>query len=292
MARVLVVGALHHDVIVTAPRLPGLDETLVGDGVTYALGGKGGNQALAAARHGADVFFAGRVGTDEAGRSMLAQLVAGGVDASQVTVDAERSSGMSVAILTANGEYGAVIVSAANSAIIGETVTLPDGCGIVVLQNEVPEAVNLAVARSAKDANARVILNAAPARTCTPELLALTDIVAVNRVEAEMMAHSLDAYCGTLIETRGAEGCLVRVGNVPTRHLPAFPVSVLSAHGAGDCFVGALAARLCNGDPLETAALYASAAAALHVSTPVGQRASVALEQVLHLMETRHADGH
>jgi ribokinase len=156
-AQVLVVGALHHDVIVSAPRLPALDETLPGSAVTYALGGKGGNQALAAARHGAATAFAGRVGADEAGHTMVAQLAAGGVDTAQIIHDPAHASGMSVAIVTAGGEYAAVIVSAANRAVNADDIIVPEGTRVVVLQNEVSETVNVAVANKAERAGAMVL---------------------------------------------------------------------------------------------------------------------------------------
>ena len=111
----LVVGALHWDVVVRAPRLPELDETLRGQEVAYQFGGKGGNQAIAAAKAGAPVNFAGRIGADAAGKSMLKQLETAGVDVSQLQRGLG-SSGMSVAIATDGGYYGAVIVSAENHA--------------------------------------------------------------------------------------------------------------------------------------------------------------------------------
>jgi ribokinase len=292
MAQVLVVGALHHDVIVNAPRLPVLDETLPGSAVTYALGGKGGNQALATARHGANVAFAGRAGNDAAGRSMLAQLAAGGVNVTQVQMDPSLASGMSVAIVTDDGDYGAVIVSAANLGIDGDAINLPDGCKIVIQQNELPERINLAVARKAQARGAMVMLNAAPARPVAAEMLALTGMLVVNRVEAGMLAGSLAGFSGTLIETRGAQGCMVQRPGFKPLHLPAFAVEVISTHGAGDCFVGALAARLALNEQLEAALSYATAAAALHVSTPVEKRPAITEADVMRLMGTRHADGH
>ncbi|WP_187969594.1 PfkB family carbohydrate kinase [Aquibium microcysteis] len=286
MGSVLVVGALHHDVIVTAQRLPVLDETLPGTGVTYALGGKGGNQALAAARLGASVAFAGRVGRDEAGAAMTAQLAAGGVDVSRIAVDPALASGMSVAIVTQGGDYGAVIVSAANGAIDGGSIALPHDCGLVLLQNEVPEAANLAVARKAAATGARVVLNAAPARAVPRELLSLTDVLVVNRVEAEMIGRGLDGFRGTLIETRGDEGCILRSPGEATRHVAAFPVGVVSTHGAGDCFTGALAARLAAGGDLGGAVSFAAAAAALHVSMPVARRGTLTAADVTRLSES------
>ncbi|MCU0831951.1 MAG: PfkB family carbohydrate kinase [Rhizobiaceae bacterium] len=292
MAEILVVGALHHDVIVNAPRMPALDETLPGSGVTYALGGKGGNQALAAARHGATVAFAGRVGADEAGRSMRTALAAGGVDTSRIAIDPTLASGMSVAIVTQAGDYGAVIVSAANMAIDPAAIEIPGACKVLVLQNEVPEAVNIVVATRARAKGASVMLNAAPARAVTPDLLAMVDILIVNRVEAAMLGEALKGFAGTVIETRGADGALIHLPSRPERQVPAFPVSVISTHGAGDCFVGALAARLAQSEPFDFALAYASAAAALHVSIPVDRRGTITPDDVIRLIGTRHADGH
>ncbi|MDH3264281.1 MAG: PfkB family carbohydrate kinase, partial [Paracoccaceae bacterium] len=113
---VWVVGSLHLDVIVEAPRLPRLDETLVGQGVSYRLGGKGGNQAVAAARMGAEVAMAGAVGSDAFAETLLAELDRAGVDRAGVA-RLPGASGMSVAILDATGGYGAVIVSAANLVV-------------------------------------------------------------------------------------------------------------------------------------------------------------------------------
>ncbi len=273
---VLVVGSLHLDVIVAAPRLPRLDETLAGQGVRYAFGGKGGNQAVAAARMGAAVAMAGAVGSDAFAATLLAALDRAGVDRTRV---ARRpgASGMSVAIIDARGDYGGVIVSAANLSVTGEGVP-PEGTGHVLLQNEIPEAANLAAARAAAAAGARVILNAAPARPVAPELLALTDILVVNRGEAavltglpedapEAAARTLaDSGPGTVIVTLGAGG-LIALTAAGAFDLPARAVPVVSTHGAGDAFVGALAARLDAGDDLPAALGFAQAAAALHVAT-------------------------
>ncbi len=277
MGRIFVAGALHHDVIVRAPRLPVLDETLTGSAVGYALGGKGGNQAVAAARHGGDVAFAGRIGDDSAGVFLRESLSRNRVDVTQVAVDPDAASGMSVAVVTEGGEYGAVIVSAANLSIDGGTVSIPGGTSHVLLQNEIPQAANIAIAAKAESAGATVILNAAPARRADPVLLAHCGMIVVNRVEAAMLSDELDMFLttgGTVIETRGSDGYVLRARSGETA-FAAHPVKLVSAHGAGDCFCGALAARLAAGDRLEDALQYASAAAALHVSRPVADRGSV-----------------
>lgn len=280
MTGILVAGALHYDVIVNAPRLPALDETLPGSAVAYAFGGKGGNQAVAAARHGASVAFAGAVGDDEAGRFLTAALDAAGVDRTQVTTDPAASSGMSAAIVTVTGDYGAVIVSGVNAMIDPERIAIPPRTGIVLLQNELPETVNLAVARKAREAGSRVILNAAPARALPDALAGLIDIAIINRIEAGALGGQSFPL---LVETRGGEGLVARRGG-ETITLPAPEVAVVSTHGAGDCFTGAFAARLALGDDELAALRYGVAAAALHVSCVPDKRDRITVEQVAAMM--------
>ena len=289
---VLVVGALHHDVIVNASRLPELDETLKGQSVAYALGGKGGNQALSAARHGARTAFAGAVGGDAAGHSMVTMLQAGGVETSQIRVDQTLPSGMSVAIVTANGDYGAVIVSAANDAMNAEPILIPAGLKWLILQNEVLPEINLTIAKKASKSGAKIILNAAPARELEVKLIELVDVLIVNRIEAKALGNTLFENQTTIIETRGGDGANLLPKGGGSAFIPAFKVPVVSTHGAGDCFVGALAARLCVDDDLNSATAYASAAAALHVSSSIRARADITPNDVFKLMESRHANGH
>jgi ribokinase len=290
MSRILVMGALHHDVVVDAPRLPRLDETLVGHAVDYRFGGKGGNQAVAAARLGAEVAMIGRVGQDAAGAAMLAELDRAGVERSGVQ-EVAGASGMSVAITDASGGYGAVIVSAANLLNDGRDA-LPERFGICLMQNEVPEAANLALA-ARLPGDVRLILNAAPARPIDPALLARCGLLVVNRVEAADMARMddpADASCAlaglgpaAVIVTLGAEGLLLCEGG-EVAHLPAHLVEVVTTHGAGDMFLGGLAAALAAGETLTHAARFGQAAAALAVSRPVAQRAGIGAELVRRFM--------
>jgi ribokinase len=260
----LVVGALHLDVIVRAPHLPEPDETVQGSSVDYVVGGKGGNQALAAARMGAPTAFAGRAGTDTFGEILRLKLYQSDVDCSLLQQDAG-DSGMSVAIVDDRGEYGAVIVSGANLAIDAEAIRLPDGLRVLSLQNELPEAVNIAVARRAKAQGAQVWLNAAPARPLSPALLSCIDLMIVNRVEAAFYSDTPDLP--PLLETMGAQG--VRWAG---REWPAFAIEAHSAHGAGDMFIGALAAEVCRGVEIAEALAFAQAAAALHVAQGTSTR--------------------
>lgn len=274
---VVVCGSLHLDIVVRAPRLPGLDETSVGESWGFVCGGKGRNQAVQAAGAGARVAMVGRVGADDFGTRLLESLDAAGVDRGLVTVDGAAGSGMSVAIVNAAGDYGAVIVSGANLAT--EASAIP-ACGVLVLQNEIPEAANIAAARAARVRGARVVLNAAPARPMGTDLLDLVDLLVVNRVEAAQLSgidvHDVAAASragGALMDrgrsvvvTLGGDGLvLVAPGSAPAT-IAAQTVRVVTTHGAGDCFVGALAARLAAGDDLAASCRAANAAAARHVA--------------------------
>ena len=162
---VLVVGSLYHDIMITGPRLPRRDETLVGTGWSPKFGGKGGNQAVAAARIGLARLL-GAVGSVGFGDFMRAGLIAAQVQTEFVQTCAA-PTGISVAIVDPNGDYGAVIVSGANLHI--DPLALADpglwaNIGVLLLQNEVPEALNLAAAKAARARRIPVILNAAPAR--------------------------------------------------------------------------------------------------------------------------------
>jgi ribokinase len=277
---VLVCGSLHLDVVVTAPHLPRLDETVAGQGVRYPFGGKGGNQALAAARLGARVAMAGRIGSDAFGRTLLDTLTEARIDTTLLQRD-PGPSGMSVAIEDASGSYGAVIVSAANLNLDPDRIEIAPGTSHVLLQNEVPEDVNLAVAAKARAAGARVVLNAAPARPFTTRLLSLTDLLVVNRIEAEDLAGPVAPEdAARSLATRGPAAVIVTLGagglvlwaDGMLHRAPAHPVDVVSTHGAGDAFLGALAAELSRGAALPAAARYGQAAAALHVSLPPDDR--------------------
>ncbi len=284
---VAVVGSLHLDIMVAAPRLPGRDETLMGSSWHRKPGGKGGNQAVAAARMGARVAFGGAVGADEFGEALREHLLRTGVDATHLEVDPSQGSGMSVAIEEEGGEYGAVVVSGANRGLMSEGLAerwAPLwGARILLLQNELPEDVNLAAARAAKGRDAQVVFNAAPARVASNDLLALVDVLVVNRVEARMLTggegedalRELSAPTRDVILTRGAEGLWLLTRDGTLSDVPPTLVEARSSHGAGDMLCGALAARLAAGATLPDACAFASRAAATFVAMTEDQRATL-----------------
>ena len=281
---VIVCGSLHLDIMLYAPTLPRPDETVTGQRWERKCGGKGGNQAVVAARAGARTAMIGRIGADDFGAQLRAHLEAVGVEHSAVTTDAETGSGMSAAIVQDDGDYGAVIVSGSNLRVDPQAAagawTQLGGARVLLLQNEAPEAVSIAVARAAKAAGAKVLLNAAPARAMSADLLSLIDILIVNRVEAAMLAEvavetregafvaasRLAAFGRSIIVTLGGGGLVVQPHAEPAFWIAPKPVKVVSTHGAGDCFVGSLATRLARGDDLRAAAEFANLAAAAHVS--------------------------
>ncbi|MEZ4596755.1 MAG: PfkB family carbohydrate kinase [Chloroflexota bacterium] len=289
--RVCVVGSLHFDIMVRAPYLPRVGETLIGDAWWWRPGGKGGNQAMAAVRHGAATEMVGRLGDDDLGARLRERLAAAGVGLDHVRATRE-GSGMSVAIEQADGDYAAVVVSGANHELDAEAVAASAdairAAAVLVLQHEISGAANVAAARLARAAGAAVILNAAPARPLDG-MDGLLDVLVVNAVEAEMLGagivRDLDGAgraAGVLLRlaraaivTAGGAGVALATvgGGSPT--VGAHPVTRQASHGAGDAFVGALAARLAGGADLGTALRYANAAAALHVGTDPEGRDSI-----------------
>jgi len=282
---VLVVGSLHHDIMVEADHLPRADETAIGHRWYPKFGGKGGNQAVAAQAAGARGRMFGAVGQDSFGTFLLDALDKGGVDRRFVQQPAGIGSGMSVAIQDRNGDYAATIVSGANLMLDTDALETPalwQDARALVLQNEIPPAVNLAAAQAARARGIPVILNAAPARDVSRPLRQLVDVLVVNAVEAEMFgtdpvtdlpsalaaARHLAAQYDSVIVTAGAQGLAAWTLEDAQITLPARKVRVSSTHGAGDCFTGTLAAALASGHSLEAACRTAADAAAAHVSGP------------------------
>ncbi len=300
-SRVTVVGSLHYDIMVQAPYLPRPGETLIGERWWWKPGGKGGNAAMAAARHGATVEMIGCLGRDGFGERLRERLAAAGVGQLHVCT-VEAGSGMSVAITRADGDYAAVVVSGANreldAAQVAASAEVIGQSHVLLLQNEIGEPANAAAAELARAAGTRVILNAAPARAMGA-MSGLVDVLVVNTVEAEMLgagpvtnlttaadaARRLSSVAPTVIVTAGSAGVAAASGEEHWR-LPAHPIDAPDAHGAGDVFVGALAARLADDAPLPDALRYANAAAALHVGTPEEERAARGAAAVEALLET------
>ncbi len=280
---ILVAGSLHYDIMVEADHLPRRDETAVGSRWYPKFGGKGGNQALSVCRQGAAARMFGAVGDDDFGRYLRQGLQQAGVDHRFVATLPGTGSGMSVAIQDASGDYAATIVSGTNllidpAAVAGDAVW--QDVALLVLQSEVPDAVNLAAASEARRRGIGTVLNAAPSRPLPVAMPALVDVLVVNAIEAEMMgaghvcclqsaaeaARHLATRFEAVVVTAGSRGLAAFGADDALLILAAEKIPVVSTHGAGDAFIGALAVALARGADLSTACATASHAAALHVS--------------------------
>ncbi len=285
--KILVVGSLHLDVIVHSSRLPKPDETLLGDKVSYRFGGKGGNQALAAAKIDVQVFMAGRIGTDNFGKQIYDTLSNQNINLDGLKM-VDEATGMSVALIGSDGIYSAVVVSGANQTIDLSEIAVPDDLTVLVLQNEINTDANFEIIKKVPKSTF-VILNAAPALTPNKDFFERIDLLIVNQLEAKMLLNEEPSIFNNLdalrklqnlgpkevIITLGAEGYTGISKNGEIFSEPGIKVDVLSTHGAGDSFVGTLAAFICKGEPINIAAQYAQASSALHVKTPIDQREKI-----------------
>ena len=284
---VVVFGSLHYDIIVKGPHRPRKGETVAGSAWYPKCGGKGGNQAVSSAKHGAPTAMIGAVADDEFGRGLTNNLDEHGVDRRFVRTIPGAASGMSVAVFDSEGDYGAVFVSGTNLQLGAKDVQgaldMFRAEAVLVLQNEVPDEANVAAAAAMKKAGGTVILNAAPARSPSKDLTALVDVVVVNAVEAEALASvtsvesletALDAarilakQYPVAVVTAGGDGVAFAARGGDEGAIPAIKVRLVSTHGAGDEFIGVLAAQIASGARMETALSKANKAAAILVSTP------------------------
>ena len=285
--KILVVGSLHLDVIVHSSRLPKPDETLLGDNVSYRFGGKGGNQALAAAKIDVQVFMAGRIGTDNFGKQIYDTLSNQNINLDGLKM-VDEATGMSVALIGSDGIYSAVVVSGVNQTIDLSEIAVPDDLNVLVLQNEINTDANFEIIKKVPKSTF-VILNAAPALTPNKGFFERIDLLIVNHLEAKMLLNEEPSIFNNLdalrklqnlgpkevIITLGADGYTGISKNGEIFSEPGIKVDVLSTHGAGDSFVGTLAAFICKGEPINIAAQYAQASSALHVKTPIDQREKI-----------------
>jgi ribokinase len=275
---VVVFGSINLDLVTRVPRLPSPGETLIGSGFASYPGGKGANQALAAARAGAGVRMYGAVGCDAAAAGALALLRAASVDIAGIrAVDA--STGCATILVDDAGENAIVVVPGANERADPDAV--PDAAltpgAVLLLQQEIPAPANAALAARASRAGTRIVLNAAPARPLDRELLAMIATLIVNESEAAALGPLLGwpGEAGTfaaaaaaaidgleVVVTRGAAGAISVRGH-DRIHLPAPNVQVIDTTGAGDAFVGAFAAALEAGDDRRRALSIAIAAGSL-----------------------------
>ncbi|HEU4674766.1 MAG TPA: PfkB family carbohydrate kinase [Motilibacteraceae bacterium] len=271
--RVLVVGSLNVDLVTRVARHPRPGETVLGDGLRRLPGGKGANQALAAARAGAEVSLVGCVGDDDVGQAYLDGLEERGVDTEGVVLLSEAPTGHALIVVDDAGENTIVVVGGANaltrptqvsSAITG-TGTPPD---VMLLQLELPLPLVLSAAASAREAGVRVVLNPSPWAEPPARLLACVDVLVVNEHEAAELGGLEELGGCELVVTRGAAGATWTWDGCSVSSVPP-AVDVVDTTGAGDVLAGALAAGLAAPSPLDRQAVLDAAVAAAAASVQV-----------------------
>jgi ribokinase len=283
MGRVVVAGSINMDVVATADRHPRVGETVAGKEVLYFPGGKGANQAVAAAKLGAPTTLIGRLGADTFGQELRSFLAAQSVDLSLVRETAEAHTGTAI-ITLANADNTIVVVPGANGLVGADDVAAAEFAqgDIAVSQFEIPLPTIAAFFKRARAAGATTILNPAPARVVDAGLLGIVDILVLNETELGLLAgtelrdtddpvrfaeaaRSLRVSDHqTICITLGKRGVLALLDEEPMI-VPGRDVTAVDTTGAGDCFVGALAARLALGATVRDALGYANIAASICV---------------------------
>lgn len=291
MKPIIVFGSINLDLVTKTPRLPMAGETLQGSEFFTAAGGKGANQAVAAARLGATTHLVGRLGDDQFGRQLLSGLRAEGVETAGILVDEAATSGVAVITVDDAGENNIIIVAGANGRVCQQDVErlspLLPGAAALLLQFEIGMPAVLAAAQSAHRAGIRVILDPAPAQDIPPELYSLVDIITPNQVEAAQLvgfpvdgqeaAHQaalelLKRGVGTVVVKLGDRG-VVCATSTESFFVPAFPVEAVDTVAAGDAFNGGLAVALAEGYSLREAVIWGAAAGALTATKAGAQTA-------------------
>jgi ribokinase len=265
---IVVFGSINVDVLVPVPHLPAVGETVLGTGYVIAPGGKGANQALAARRAGAVVTMIGAVGKDGFAETGLSLLRRDGVDLSLVATVAAPTA---CAIITVDPRGENLIAVASSANLLATAAQVPDRLlgsqSVLVLQREVPDAENAALIQRARAQGARIVLNLAPAGSIAPARLEEIDLLVANDGEAATLGADPRRVARRLrhglVVTRGAAGSIAFLANSGEIAVPALPIEPVDTTGAGDNFVGVLAAGLDQGLALEPALRRASVAAAL-----------------------------
>ncbi|MCB5167813.1 ribokinase [Streptomyces bambusae] len=296
--RIAVLGSANMDLVAYVPKAPRRGETVTGREFRTVPGGKGANQALAAARSGGAVTMVGAVGADAFGVRLRAVLAEAGVDTSGLRT-VEGASGTAHITVDDEGGNAIVVVPGANGTVTaleaGDEARIA-GAGALLLQLELPMPGVLAGARAARAHGVRTVLTPAPAQPLPAELLALTDLLVPNEHEAAALTGATDPRQAAavllhdvpeVVITLGAAGCLYAARGAEPYKVPAPRVRAVDTTAAGDTFVGALTVALGEGRPMRAALAWAAAAAALSVQR-AGASASMPLRNEIDALAAEH----
>ena len=272
---VIVIGSSNIDLVTAVDRLPSRGETVFGHHFAQSFGGKGANQAVAAARAGAEVGFLTKLGMDTNGAVMQQHLAAQGLSRQVLLRDAQVPTGVAMILVDRAGDNQIAVVPGSNGCLtpmdVRQHAGLMDGAQVLLVQMEIPMPTVHEALKLAKGRGLITILNPAPAAPLSSETLALVDILTPNETEARFLAGSADpGEAATLLSMRGAKAVVVTCGKEGALlsrgkdaiHVPAFEVTAIDSTGAGDAFNGALSCALAEGASLERAIEFANAAGA------------------------------
>jgi ribokinase len=281
-ARITIVGSLNMDLVIRSPRIPQPGETIIGSEFQTIPGGKGANQAVAAARLGGKVTMVGKVGEDTFADVLLENLVSAEIDASFVQRDGQAASGVALIVVDDHGENIIVVASGANMRMTEKDVEAAEAAivdsDVLLLQLEVPLPIVKRATQIAKSHNVIVVLNPAPARELPPDLLASVDVLVPNESETALLTglptesqielekaatHLLDSGVRSVVITLGKKGAYLASSDYESRIYEAFSIQPVDTTAAGDAFVAGLAVNYGAGKTLPEAIRWGNAAGAL-----------------------------
>jgi ribokinase len=302
--RIVVVGSSNTDMIIKVQDIPRPGQTVIGGRFSTAAGGKGANQAVAAARAGGNVAFIARIGDDAFGRQAIEGFRADHIDVDHVVVDPDSPSGVASIFVDAKGQNCIAVASGANANLSPEDIhraaDVIVSADILIMQLETPVETVRTAALLARDNGVTVILNPAPAQPLDDELLRCVSVITPNESEAELLtgirigSPEAARKSANLLKARGVETVIITMGDkgaLLTRNdvrelVPAFAVDAVDATAAGDVFNGALAVAIAEGKPLTQAVRFANAAAALSVTKLGAQPSAPARPAIERFLES------
>lgn len=299
MGNVMVIGSLNYDVCASVDRIPEIGETILGDSVAYHCGGKGGNQAYACAKAGAETTMLGAVGADACAEILKRSLTEAGVNAEHLLEIADTSSGNAIISVDAAGNNTIIVIPGANArvteAYVRDMSNQFQAGQVVVLQFEIPQPAVYEAIRLAKEKGCVVVLNPAPARNIDPAYLSAIDYLTPNETELRLLVQAggsleekaaalIDGGVKRLIVTLGEKGVMYMDEGKHTTYYPARKVNAVDTVGAGDCFNGFFCAAIADGKPVSEAIQKAIVASSISVSRSGAQSSFPDGEEVLRVI--------